>query len=182
MDLLRVEVIMPELPFPIPTVSQLVFIAIALFTAASGFMVVASPNLFHNALALVATLFGVAGLYVLLEAEFIAVSQVLVYVGAIATLIIFAVMLTRSMMYGRTPPINRQWGKVALFAFLFFAALLGFLQGVPWPTESPIVAADESMIAALGVEFVTTYVVAFEILGLLLLVALVGAVLLARDR
>lgn len=173
---------MPELPFPIPTVSQVVFVAVALFTALCGFLVVASPNLFHNALALVGTLFGVAGLYILLEAEFLAVSQVLVYVGAVATLITFAIMLTRSMMYGRTSPINRQWGKAALFAFLFFSALLGFIQGVPWSTFLPEVPSSEAMIAALGVEFVTTYVVAFEVLGLLLLVALVGAVMLARDR
>jgi NADH:ubiquinone oxidoreductase subunit 6 (subunit J) len=171
-----------ELPFPIPTVSQVVFVAIALFTAVAGLMVVVSPNLFHSALALVGTLFGVAGIYILLEAEFIAVSQVLVYVGAVATLIAFTIMLTRSMMFGTTSPINRQWGKAALFAILFFSALLGFLGGVPWAATAAPVTADESMIAALGVEFVTTYVIAFEILGLLLLVALVGAVMLARDR
>lgn len=173
---------MPELPFPIPTVSQLIFVAMAIFTMVCGFLVVASPNLFHNALALVGTLFGVAGLYVLLEAEFIAVSQVLVYVGAVSTLITFAIMLTRGMMFGKTSTNNRQWGKAALFAVLFFVALLGFLQAVPWPTEAPAVVADENMIALLGIEFVTTYVVAFEIMGLLLLVALVGAVMLARDR
>ncbi len=171
---------MPELP--IPSVGQLVFIGVALFTALSGFLVVASPNLFHNALALVATLFGVAGLYILLEAEFLAISQILVYVGAVATLITFAIMLTRTMMYGRTSPINRQWGKVALFVTLFFAALLGFIQGVPWTSTFAELPSSEATIAALGVEFVTTYVVAFEVLGLLLLVALVGAVMLARDR
>lgn len=171
---------MPELP--IPTVEQIVFIGIALFTALAGLIVVVTPNLFHSALALVATLFGVAGIYVLLEAEFLAVSQVLVYVGAIATLITFAIMLTRTMMQGNTSPTNRQWGKAALFASLFFVAILGFLQTIPWPDSRPAVNADESMIAALGMEFVTTYVVAFEVLGLLLLVALVGAVMLARDR
>jgi NADH:ubiquinone oxidoreductase subunit 6 (subunit J) len=171
-----------ELPFPIPTVSQVIFIMLALFTAVTGFIVVATPNLFHSALALVGALFGVAGIYILLEAEFLAVSQVLVYVGAVATLITFAIMLTRGMMFGTTSPANRQWGKVALFATLFFTALLGFIMGVPWATTMSPVVADETMIAALGVEFVTTYVIAFEVLGLLLLVALVGAVMLARDR
>ncbi len=171
---------MPELP--IPSVGQLVFAAVALFTAISGLIVVASPNLFHNALALVATLFGVAGLYILLEAEFLAVSQVLVYVGAIATLITFAIMLTRSMMYGRTSPVNRQWGKAAIFAVLFFAVLLGFVQGIPWVSNMAELPSSQETIVALGMEFVTTYVVAFEVLGLLLLVALVGAVMLARDN
>ncbi|MBI1296357.1 NADH-quinone oxidoreductase subunit J [bacterium] len=192
---------MPEIH--LPSIDQVIFAGLALFTMVSAVLVVASPNLFHNALALVATLFGVAGLYVMLEAEFIAVSQVLVYVGAISTLITFAIMLTRGMMYGKTSPMNRQWGKSALFAFLFFAALLGFVQTTPWSNEAPqlfaaagsavtsageFITADglfvspEAMIAELGVQFVTTYVVAFEVLGLLLLLALVGAVMLARDR
>lgn len=72
----------------------------ALFTAFCALMVVGARNLFHNALALVGTLFGVAGIYALLEARFLAVSQILVYVGAISTLITFAIMLTRGMMYG----------------------------------------------------------------------------------
>lgn len=167
---------------PIPTVAQFVFIVIALFTAGAGLLVVISPNLFHNALALVGTLFGVAGLYILLQAEFLAVSQVLVYVGAIATLITFAIMLTRGMMHGRTSPMNRQFGRSALFAILFFLGLLGFVRSIPWPEAALPVTADEGMIARLGELFVGPYVVAFEVLGLLLLVALVGAVMLARDN
>ena len=96
---------------PIPTFEQFVFIQVALLTAVAGLAVVTSRNLFHSALALTLTFFGVAGVYVFLEAEFLAVSQVLVYVGAIAMLIAFAIMLTRSMMYGRTSPLNNQWGK-----------------------------------------------------------------------
>lgn len=170
-----------ELPFPIPTVGQLVFTAIALFTMLSALGVVISRNLFHNALALVATLFGVAGLYVMLEAEFLAVSQVLVYIGAIATLITFAIMLTRGMMHGRTSLLNHQWGKASLTVFLVFVVLLGFVRAIPWPEAYTALSGGESLIGALGAEFVTTYVVAFEVLGLLLLVALVGAVMLARD-
>ena len=139
-------------------------------------------SLFHGALALVATLFGVAALYVMLEAEFLAVSQVLVYVGAIATLITFAIMLTRSMMYGKTSPMNRQWGKTGLFVVMLFLALMGFMNSIPWADSAAPVLTDESVIAALGELFVTNYVIAFEVLGLLLLVALVGAVMLARDN
>ena len=86
---------MPEvlqtLPLPpIPTIQQLVFLGLALFVAVSALITVGARNLFHSALGLVATLFGVAGLYFLMEAEFVGVSQILVYVGAIATLIAFA--------------------------------------------------------------------------------------------
>ncbi len=172
---------MPPLP-PLPTIGQLVFTGIAIFTCASALGVVLARNLFHGALALVATLFGVAALYVMLEAEFLAVSQVLVYVGAISTLITFAIMLTRSMMYGKTSPMNRQWGKTGLFVVMIFLALYGFVGAIPWADSAAPVLADESMIAALGTLFVTDYVIAFEVLGLLLLVALVGAVMLARDN
>jgi len=191
---------------PIPTFEQFVFIQVALLTAVAGLAVVMSRNLFHSALALTLTFFGVAGVYVFLEAEFLAVSQVLVYVGAIAMLIAFAIMLTRSMMYGRTSPLNNQWGKSSLFALLFFMGLLAFARATPWPAADELVVADETvvnalgtpprlfvwpadrvipdeaLISALGKEFVTTYVIAFEVLGLLLLLALVGAVMLARDR
>ena len=191
---------------PIPTFEQFVFIQVALLTAVAGLAVVTSRNLFHSALALTLTFFGVAGVYVFLEAEFLAVSQVLVYVGAIAMLIAFAIMLTRSMMYGRSSPLNSQWGKSSLFALLFFAGLLAFARATPWPTADEMVVADEAIVDALGVpprlvvwpadrviadealiralgqEFVTTYVIAFEVLGLLLLLALVGAVMLARDN
>ncbi len=191
---------------PIPTFEQFVFIQVALLTAVAGLAVVTSRNLFHSALALTLTFFGVAGVYIFLEAEFLAVSQVLVYVGAIAMLIAFAIMLTRSMMYGRTSPLNDQWGKSLLFALLFFIGLLAFARATPWPTADKMVVADEAIVNALGVpprlvvwpgdrviadealiralgqEFVTTYVIAFEVLGLLLLLALVGAVMLARDK
>ena len=167
---------------PITTFEQFVFIQVALLTAVAGLAVVISRNLFHSALALTLTFFGVAGVYIFLEAEFLAVSQVLVYVGAIAMLIAFAIMLTRSMMYGRTSPLNNQWGKSSLFAFLFFIGLLAFARATPWPAAGEEVVADEALIGALGREFVTTYVIAFEVLGLLLLLALVGAVMLARDR
>jgi NADH-quinone oxidoreductase subunit J len=175
-----------ELPLgiqvPIPTFEQFVFIQVALLTAVAGLVVVTSRNLFHSALALTLTFFGVAGIYVFLEAEFLAVSQVLVYVGAIAMLIAFAIMLTRGMMFGRSSPLNNQWGKSSLFALLFFMGLLAFARATPWPAAGEEVVADEAMIGALGREFVTTYVIAFEVLGLLLLLALVGAVMLARDR
>jgi NADH:ubiquinone oxidoreductase subunit 6 (subunit J) len=173
------------MPFPLPplpSIGQLVFAGIAIFTCASALGVVLVRNLFHGALALVATLFGVAALYVMLEAEFLAVSQVLVYVGAIATLITFAIMLTRSMMYGKTSPMNRQWGKTGLFVVMLFLALMGFVNSIPWADSAAPVLTDESVIAALGELFVTKYVIAFEVLGLLLLVALVGAVMLARDN
>jgi len=170
-------------PPPIPTLQQAVFILIALFTVACALTVVMAPNLFHNALALVGTLFGVAGFYALLEAEFLAISQVLIYVGAISTLITFAIMLTRGMMYGKTSQVNRQAGTSVMVVTLFFIVLAGLVAWAPWPNvQVPLTVPGEQIIGKLGELFVTSYLVPFELMALLLLVALAGAILLARDR
>lgn len=174
------------------TIQQVIFAVIATFSAICALLVVLARNLFHNALALVGTLFGVAGLYALLEAEFLAVSQILVYVGAIATLITFAIMLTRGMMFGPTSPMNRQAATAAMIIPLLFFILAGLVAGMPWPQGE--IALDtvtwgqfadrstgEAIIARLGEEFVTTYLVPFELMAVLLLVALAGAIMLARD-
>ncbi len=173
---------MPALPFPLPTIQQVVFLGLAAFVAVTALTVVLSRNLFHNALALVATLFGVAGLYLLLEAEFLAISQILVYVGAIATLITFAIMLTRGIMFGHTSPTNRQALPVTIMSILLFVVLGGILASVPWPEVGTTLPGVDTMIADLGIAFATTYVIPFEAVGVLLLVALVGAVMLARDK
>lgn len=177
---------MPELPvhIPIPTVQQAVFGAVALMTAVAGITVVVARNLFYSALALVATLFGVAGIYVLLEAEFLAITQILVYVGAIATLITFAIMLTKGLMFGTNSPNSPHIFTVLSIALLLFLIVAGVVDRVPWAVSDDLAIPEgtfESMIADLGWEFVTTYGVALELIGLLLLIALVGAVLLARD-
>lgn len=176
---------MPEIDLsalPLPTIQQMIFSSLALFTGVSALVVVLSRNLFHNALGLVAAFFGVTGIYILLEAEFLAVSQVLIYVGAISTLITFAIMLTRGMMFGRTSPTNNQTLTASIVAVLFFLVLAGLLVNVPWPNVGAELGDGEEIIAQMGELFVTTYLVPFEMMALLLLVALAGAILLARDR
>lgn len=166
----------------LPPVPQMVFGPLALFVAACALLVAITRNLFHSALALVGALFGVAAIYALLEAEFVAVAQVLIYVGAISTLITFAIMLTRGMMFGRTSPTNRQLLTASIASALLFAVLLGLTFNTAWPTAESELGSGEQVIATLGHLFVTDYLVAFELLAVLLLVALSGALLLARDR
>jgi NADH-quinone oxidoreductase subunit J len=169
-------------PPPIPTVPQAVFLGLAIFTAIGALIVALAPNLYHNALGLVASFFGVAGIYALLEAEFLAVSQILIYVGAISTLITFAIMLTRGMMYGRTSSNNRQVLTAVIMAGLLFVTLWGILGNVPWPEVYAELPHGEVIIANLGELFVTSYLIPFEMMALLLLVALAGALMLARDK
>jgi NADH:ubiquinone oxidoreductase subunit 6 (subunit J) len=173
---------MEQLTSLIPPIQQQIFMALALFIAVCGVMVAVTRNLFHSALSLVGALFGMAAMFALLEAEFVAVAQVLVYVGAISTLITFAIMLTRGMMYGRTSPTNRQMLASAITAFLLFGVLLGLTFNTPWPAEAGELGSGIAVVPTLGLLFVNDYVIAFIMLALLLLVALSGALLVARDR
>jgi NADH:ubiquinone oxidoreductase subunit 6 (subunit J) len=143
-------------------------------------MVVTSRNLLHSALWLIASFFGIAGIFILLQAEFLAVVQVLIYIGAIAMLIIFAIMLTRRIMDPQQPRFNSQWGLVGGFAALLFVGLAAVVTRVAWPVAAGEVPADA--IAQLGVDFVGVYAVPFEIASVLLVVAMIGAIIIARER
>jgi NADH-quinone oxidoreductase subunit J len=167
------------------TGEQIVFLIVAFVTLASGFMVVTTRNLIHAALWLVATLFGVAIAYTLLNAGFLAVVQVVVYIGAIAILFIFAVMLTRKDMRDQGPQLNRNWWFGALLAVLTFGGLFFLLQG--WSGMSKTAAVFPSgfdAVAELGNELVSPmgYVLPFEVASVLLVAALVGAVYVAYNR
>ena len=167
------------------TAEQIIFLVVALFTLGSGFMVVTTGNLVHAALWLVSTLFGVAVVFALLNAGFLAVVQVVVYIGAIAILFIFAVMLTRKDMRDQGPQTNRGWWAGALIAVLVFAGLFFLLQG--WNGLSKTAAAIPSgfdAVSELGNALVSpdAFVLPFEVASVLLLAALVGAVYVAFNR
>ncbi|NWF62991.1 MAG: NADH-quinone oxidoreductase subunit J [Chloroflexi bacterium] len=164
------------------TAQQIIFLFVALFTLISAVMVVTTRNLVHAALWLVSTLFGVAVVYALLNANFIAVVQVVVYIGAIAILFIFAVMLTRRDMRDTGPQMNKNWWAGALVAALTFAGLVSLLQ--EWSgfskTASDFPSGFDAM-GLLGEALVSpdAYVLPFEVASVLLLAALVGAVYVA---
>jgi NADH-quinone oxidoreductase subunit J len=169
------------------TGEQIVFLIVALFTLVSGFMVVTSRNLVHAALWLVSTLFGVAVTYGLLHANFLAVVQVVVYIGAIAILFIFAVMLTRKDMRDQGPQMNRIWWVGALLAVLTFIGLFFLLQswtGVSTPTYAQAIPAGFDSVFEIGNALTSpdAYVLPFEIASVLLVAALVGAVYVAFNR
>lgn len=164
------------------TGAQIIFLVVALFTLGSALMVVTTRNLVHAALWLVSTLFGVAVVYALLNANFIAVVQVVVYIGAIAILFIFAVMLTRKDMRDTGPQMNRNWWLGALVAVLTFAGLAFLLQGWSGFTNTAAaLPADFDGVTLLGEALVSpdAYVLPFEVASVLLLAALVGSVYVA---
>ena len=165
------------------TGEQIVFLVVALFTLVSGLLVVTSRNLVHAALWLVSALFGVAVTYSLLHANFLAVVQVVVYIGAIAILFIFAVMLTRKDMRDRGPQINRNWWAGALLAVLTFAGLF-FLVQLWSGVFAPEIPLGFDAVTEIGNALTSpdAFVLPFEIASVLLVAALVGAVYVAFNR
>jgi NADH-quinone oxidoreductase subunit J len=162
------------------------FFIFAVLTLGGALGVVASRNLIHGALYLIVSLFGGAGFFVLLSAPFIAVVQVMVYIGAIAILIIFAVMLTRSMTSMREL-FNRQWWMSALVGALLFVLLTVAVIVPVWgengtKSDQPV-SDDVATTQDLGVALVdgNQYVLPFEVASLLLTGAMIGAIVIARD-
>lgn len=165
------------------SVEQGVFIVLSAITLLGAGIVVTSRFLYRAALGLVLSFFGVAGMYALLNVGFLAVVQILIYVGAIAILIIFAIMLTRSVMDREVVQRNSQWLISALVGLALFAVLgytLVFRIGDDWALSSAQV--PQNQVAALGESLVTTYALPFEVASVLLLVALVGAIVIAREE
>src|SRR5690349_6987955 len=123
------------------------FFIFSVLTLGGALAVVTNRNLVHGAVYLIASFFGVSGLFVLLSAPFLAAVQVLVYIGAIAILIIFAVMLTRSMT-NMQEVYNRQWGiSLAVAVLLFVLLLVGVILPV-WGPNAPQAAVNPSQVVA----------------------------------
>lgn len=158
----------------------IVFIVVSAAVLGFAVLTVTARNMFNAALCLVGALFGVAGLFVLLETEFLAVVQVMVYVGAIATLIVFAIMLSRDMMRRDIRGTNEQWIEGLVAATLLFALLAVLVARVDWPEGAALVKANR--ITDLGIALVGEYVIPFEVASVVLLVGMIGAIIIARER
>ncbi|OGX29400.1 MAG: hypothetical protein A3B78_01115 [Omnitrophica WOR_2 bacterium RIFCSPHIGHO2_02_FULL_67_20] len=150
---------------------------LALLILTGAVWVVTLRNLFRAALSLGLVLLGVAGLFLLLEAEFLAFAQILVYVGAVLTLIIFAVMLTAKLQ-GSAAPASRQQIPAAAVSVGLFAALASATQPLVWPAAGSSAAVS---LVALGQQLVTTLVLPFEVISLVFVAAAVGAIALAAS-
>ncbi len=166
--------------------STIAFFIFSLFILGGGLGVVTTRNLIHGTLYLILSLFGVAGFFVLLSATFLAAVQVLVYIGAIAILIVFAVMLTRSMTRLRDI-YNQQWAASAAVAVLLFGLLLVGVILPVWGVNGSQAGLPVSEVVAdtvdLGKALVdqNQYVLPFEVASLLLTAAMIGAIVIARD-
>ncbi|NDJ75867.1 MAG: NADH-quinone oxidoreductase subunit J [Chloroflexi bacterium] len=170
------------------TAESVVFLILSALTLGSGLLVVTSRNLFHAALYLMLSLFGVAGLFALLTAPFLAFVQVTVYIGAIAILIIFAIMLTPQVT--RTNARNTQWVGAVVVAVVFFAVMVSVLTPLmddlgadDWSADFSEEDPDDvpgTSLADLGEQLVDPdyYMLPFEVASVLLMAALIGAALM----
>ena len=157
------------------TVSFYVLAAGILITA---ILTVTARNLFHVAIFLAFTLLGVAMVYFFLHAEFLAVVQILLYVGAIMTLIIFAIMLTSKMTDPTISQSNRQRLPVFVLLAALGLALLPAIWKAPWKLAQTVQATNA---VALGKVLMGEFVFPFELVSLVLLIATVGAIAISRS-
>jgi NADH-quinone oxidoreductase subunit J len=167
------------------SVYQIVFLVTAAVTLGAAIMVVTARSLVHSALWLVLALFGVAVMFALLSAPFFTVVQVVIYIGAISILMIFAIMLTRRVMQDTGPRVNQGWWMALLLSFLLFGGLAWMLSS--WDgfrTALPALPEGFDTVEALGVALVSpqAYVLPFEVASVLLLAALLGAIAVAWER
>ncbi|UCF78814.1 MAG: NADH-quinone oxidoreductase subunit J [Candidatus Eiseniibacteriota bacterium] len=159
--------------------APLVFKMLAALALLFAVLSVTLRNVFHCALALAAMFILLSGVFVLLDADFLAVVQVLIYVGAVVILMIFAIVLTEKI----TSETVRQTNQLLVPGFLVCVATLAgalyVLTRVPWPSGSP--AAQKETIKLVGTQLLSTHLEAFEVASVLLLAALVGAVFLGKE-
>ena len=158
--------------------AEITFWFIAGLTIISAVMVVYSKKLLNSAIALLFTLFGVAGLYVFLWADFLAAVQVVVYIGGILILIIFGIMLTNRIttVHISHSSIQRGYGGMVVVGLVRFLGWM--IVRTPWLQGQSV--EPEQTVAIIGRLLLTDYLMPFEVTSVLLLGALIGAATLSR--
>lgn len=157
---------------------DILFYLFAIITLVSAWFVVTTRNVIYSAFFLLFTFFGVAGLYVLLAADFLAVVQIMVYVGGILILLIFGVMLTSKITNVDIKSGAANLLPASILTGVLMGAVVSVMVFTEWkvqPSEIPV-----TTMKSLGSMLLTDYILYFELLGLLLLIALIGAASIAR--
>jgi NADH-quinone oxidoreductase subunit J len=167
------------------TMMQIVFLVVAAMTLVSGLMVVTTRRMMHAALWLILALLGVTILFALLELRFFAIVQLVIFIGAIAIMLIFVVMLTRNSMQADVPQLNKGWWAAVLAGVILFAALVVVMSmWQPFGTAVRAVQPGGEDIAAFGLALVDPqgFAIPFEVASVLLLAAMIGAIYVAVDK
>ncbi len=154
-------------------------LTVMMLVAALG--VVLLSNIVHSAFLLAGVFLSISGFYILLNADFVAAAQILIYVGAVNVLILFAIMLVNKREdFSELPNRWLRQGATALVCLGLFALLSTMVLVTPWSLDSTSPAVVENTVVALGEHFFSDYLLPFELASVLLLMAMVGAIILAR--
>jgi len=162
------------------TISDVAFWVLSVLLVGSALAVVLSKNLFHPVLWLALALTGTAGIFLLLNAEFLAAVQLLLYAGGIITIVVFAIVVTERLVGERLSQTNRGVVSGALVAIALLAVIVNTLMQRELPSTPLPQLSDITRL--MGEQVLTTFVLPFELLALLMLVAMLGAIYFARPE
>jgi NADH-quinone oxidoreductase subunit J len=156
------------------------FWGLAVVLLASALATVLTRNLFHSVLYLALALTAPAGVFLSLDAEFLAAIQLLLYAGGVVTIVVFAIVVTERLVGDRITQTSRQIGTGFVIAGALLVAILVIFRRAPLAVPRPAVSGD--LTRAIGESLLTSYVLPFELLGVLFLAALLGAIYFARPE
>jgi NADH:ubiquinone oxidoreductase subunit 6 (subunit J) len=159
---------------------QITFAALSVVLVGSALAVVLSKNLFHAVLWLALALTGTAGIFLLLDAEFLAAVQLLLYAGGIITIVVFAIVVTERLIGERLTQTNMRIGGAALVSVVFLSFIVVVLGRHALPAFRPEMPGDLTRL--IGETVLTRYVLPFELLAVLMLVGMLGAIYFARPE
>jgi NADH:ubiquinone oxidoreductase subunit 6 (subunit J) len=160
------------------TLEPFAFWGLAVVLVASALATVLTRNLFHSVLFLTLALTATAGVFLSLDAEFLAAIQLLLYAGGVVTIVVFAIVVTERLVGDRITQSSRQIGTGFVISGALLVAILVVFRRTPLTASRPPVSGD--LTRAIGQSVLTTYVLPFELLGVLFLAALLGAIYFAR--
>ncbi len=159
--------------------AEIIFYIIAFYTCLFAFLTVTSRHIFHSAVWLSLCLVSIASVYFYLDAQFLGVIQVLVYIGGIITLFIFAIKLTAHIDDLSIPQLNKNIVLPFLVSAGFFGILLYTIVRSPWAICQP---QNSLTLPELGKSLMTVYVLPFEFISMILLAVLVGAIVIGKVK
>jgi len=162
------------------TAAALAFWVPAVLLVGSALAVVLSKNLFHSVLWLALALVSTAGIFLGLDAEFLAAVQLLLYAGGIVTIVVFAIVVTERLVGERLSHTSRRLASGGIVAAAFVALVASAVMRAPLPQARPEISGD--LTRTIGESVLTRYVLPFELLAVLMLAAMLGAVYLARPE
>lgn len=163
------------------TLAQILFLVFAAAVLGCALLVVLGRNIFHCAIAMATSFLGIACIYLLMSADFVGLSQIIVYVGAISILMLFAIMLTEDVVGARSKALRRVWPAALPVAAAILALLLKWV--APEFTRSAALVVPEGGTALfIGRAFLNQYIFAFELTAVILVAAVIGAIYLAREE